>query len=60
MVNTPDIICSGCGDSVSVTVAKIVEDDAFASSMDDVRYLCPVCVIQARNAHMQETMHQAK
>ncbi|MFO1471608.1 MAG: hypothetical protein U1F27_11285 [Turneriella sp.] len=57
-MNTPDIHCSECGDTVSLTVARIDESSEFATDTKDFRYLCPVCAIQAKNTRMQEKMLQ--
>lgn len=58
-MNTPEVKCSACGDMMDMNLARIAEDSEFETDLADVRYLCPVCAIQAKNAIMQTQMQRA-
>ncbi|GAB4429483.1 MAG: hypothetical protein OHK0011_11920 [Turneriella sp.] len=53
------IRCSECNDTITMTVARLTDDAEYALNPSDIRYLCPVCHIQAKNRRMLRQMVQA-
>jgi len=58
-MSTLEVPCSACGEQVNVHVAKIADDCDYDLSIENVRYFCPVCAIQAKNAAMHAGMLRA-
>lgn len=48
--------CASCGENVSVHHAKLADDCDYDMNVEDIRYYCPVCAIQAKNAAMMTGM----
>jgi hypothetical protein len=42
-----------------MSIARLADDAEYAIDASDVRYLCPVCHIQAKNRRMRDQMVQA-
>lgn len=56
---THEITCSECNDKITMSIARLADDAEYAIDASDVRYLCPVCHIQAKNRLMRNQMVQA-
>jgi formylmethanofuran dehydrogenase subunit E len=55
MINS-EVKCNDCGDMVSAHTARIIESNDGGNGLEDFHYLCPVCVITAKNAMMQRQL----
>jgi hypothetical protein len=56
---TQDIRCSECNEKITISTARLAEDAEYAIDASAVRYLCPVCHIQAKNRRMLKQMVEA-
>jgi hypothetical protein len=56
---TQHISCSECNDKITMSIARLADDAEYAIDASDVRYLCPVCHIQAKNRRMLKQMVEA-
>lgn len=48
--------CDSCGENVSVHHAKLADDCDYDMSVEEIKYYCPVCAIQAKNTAMMTGM----